>query len=210
MAHLILVRHGKSEWNDLGLWTGWSDVDLHPEGEIDAKNMAKLIEDLELHLMHTSTLKRAQRTGQIILEALGKTEIPVVAHEALNERSYGIHTGKNKWQVKEEVGDEEFTRIRRSWDYQVQDGESLKDVYARVVPYFEKEILPQLKTGQNVLVAAHGNSLRALTKHLCNLSEEEVCNLEIGLGEVHIYEFNEQGKIVNQEIRGENADKGKV
>jgi 2,3-bisphosphoglycerate-dependent phosphoglycerate mutase len=210
MSYLVLVRHGKSEWNELGLWTGWSDVDLHPDGELDAKNMAGHLKDLELHLAHTSTLKRAKKTAEIILEALNYKSIPLAEHEALNERSYGVHTGKNKWQVKEEIGEEEFNNIRRGWDHTVPEGETLKDVHTRVVPYFEDVILPQLKDGKNILVAAHGNSLRALTKHLCDLSEDEVCNLEIGIGEVHVYEFDSQGNIVSQEIRGENPNKGKI
>jgi 2,3-bisphosphoglycerate-dependent phosphoglycerate mutase len=210
MSYLVLVRHGKSKWNDLGLWTGWSDIDLHQDGEIDAQNMANHIKGIEIHLAHTSLLKRAKKTAEIILESLQKTGVPIFEDGALNERSYGIHTGKNKWQVKEEVGDEEFNRIRRSWDHPIPEGETLQDVHARVVPYFEDKILPELKSGKNILIAAHGNSLRALTKHLCKLSEEEVCNLEIGLGEVHVYEFNNQGEIINQEVRGENQNKGQI
>ncbi len=131
-------------------------------------------------------------------------------HEALNEKSYGIYTGKNKWQVKEEVGEEEFQNIRRGWNHPVPEGETLKEVYERAVPYFQEQILPQLKAGKNVLVAAHGNSLRALTKYLCKLSDEDVCNLEIGIGEVHIYDFNSEGEIVNYEIKGLNPEKGKI
>ncbi len=209
-GHLVLVRHGKSEWNELGLWTGWNDVALHEDGKLDAKKMAEHLRDIEIHAAHTSKLKRAKDTASIILESLGGKEIPVHEHEALNERHYGIHAGKNKWQVKEEVGEEEFQNIRRGWDHAVPEGETLKQVYERAVPYFEEHILPSLKSGKNVLIAAHGNSLRALTKYLQKLSDDDVTRLEIGIGEVHIYEFDSEGHIKNSEIRGLNPDKGKL
>lgn len=210
MAILVLVRHGKSEWNELGLWTGWNDVELHEDGKLDAKKMARYLEDIEIHIAHTSKLKRAKDTALIILGALNKVEIPFHEHEALNERHYGVHAGKNKWQVKEEIGEEEFNKIRRGWDHPVPEGETLKQVFERAVPYFKDSILPQLKAGKNILISAHGNSLRALTKHLQNLSDENVGNLEIGIGEVHIYKFDSKGKLLNHEIRGENPDKGKI
>jgi 2,3-bisphosphoglycerate-dependent phosphoglycerate mutase len=210
MASLVLVRHGKSEWNELGLWTGWNDVELHEDGKLDARKMAEHLLDLEIHLAHTSKLKRAKDTATIILEALNLKDIPLHEHEALNERHYGIHAGKNKWQVKEEVGDDEFQNIRRGWDHPIPEGETLKQVHDRAVPYFEENILPQLKEGKNVLIAAHGNSLRALTKYLCKLSDEEVCNLEIGIGEVHIYEFDSDGNVLSSVIKGKNPDKGKI
>jgi 2,3-bisphosphoglycerate-dependent phosphoglycerate mutase len=210
MSYLVLVRHGKSEWNELGLWTGWSDVDLVPQGEQDAKDMANLIKDIKLTCAYTSSLKRAQRTCEIIKDSLNIPDIPTISHPDLNERSYGVYTGKNKWEVKKEVGDEEFQNIRRSWDHPIPEGESLKQVHDRIVPYFEKEILPKLKNGENVLISSSGNFLRALLKYLCNLTEKEVCDLEVGLGEVRIYEFNAEGKIINEELRGENPNKGKV
>ena len=210
MATLVLVRHGKSEWNELGLWTGWNDVELHEDGKLDAKKMAEHLQDFEIHLVHTSKLKRAKDTAAIILESLNRVDIPTHEHEALNERHYGIHAGKNKWQVKEEVGDDEFQNIRRGWDHPIPEGETLKQVHDRAVPYFEEHILPQLKAGKNVLVAAHGNSLRGLTKYLCKLSDEDVCNLEIGIGEVHIYEFDADGNITSSEVRGKNQEKGKI
>ncbi len=210
MAKLILVRHGKSEWNELGLWTGWNDVDLHEDGKLDAKKMAEHLVDTEIHLVHTSKLKRAKETAHIILEALNIKDIPIHEHDALKERHYGTYAGKNKWQVKEEVGEEEFQNIRRGWDHKIPEGETLKDVHDRAVPYFEEQILPQLKEGKNVLIAAHSNSLRALTKYLCKMSEEEVCNLEIGIGEVHVYDFDSEGNVAGSEIRGLNPNKGKI
>jgi 2,3-bisphosphoglycerate-dependent phosphoglycerate mutase len=210
MAYLILVRHGKSAWNALGLWTGWEDVELSEEGRQDAQKMAKLLQDIDLHKGYTSKLKRAKETLEIIKQDLGKQTIPTVEHEALNERHYGVYTGKNKWQVKEEVGEETFQKIRRSWDHPIPEGERTVDVYDRVIPYYEQQILQDLKEGHNVIVAAHGNSLRALTKYLKGLSVEDIMKLEIGIGEVHLYQIDDNGQVVSSEIRGENLDKGKI
>lgn len=207
MSNLILVRHGKSIWNELGLWTGCTDVELHDQGKLDAKKMALCLIKSHINLVFTSKLKRAKDTAKLILDELHLKNMPIIETEALNERDYGVHTGKNKWEVKKEVGEEEFQRIRRDWNHPIPGGETLKDVHDRVVPYFKNQILPKLKEGKNILIAAHGNSLRALTKYLCDLSEAAVCNLEFGIGEVHVYEFNSKGKILNYEIKGESIGK---
>ena len=128
-------------------------------------------------------------------------DVPTVAAAALNERDYGIYTGKNKWDIKKEVGDEQFKNIRRGWDFGIEKGESLKDVYARVVPYYQTEILPKLESGKNVIVAAHGNSLRALVKYLENISDKDVENLEIATGQVYAYKIDDRGKIISKEVR---------
>lgn len=210
MPHLILVRHGKSEWNHLGLWTGQTDVDLVEEGREEARKAGEALTDIEIHSAHVSALKRAQQTLDEIKTTLGHNDLPVNSHHALNERHYGIHTGKNKWQVKEEIGDEAFHQIRRGWDAPVPEGETLKDVHARVVPYYEENIKKELAEGKNVLVVAHGNSLRALAKHLEDLDEAQVCDLEIGTGEVHCYKFDDQGKFIEKDIRSTNDNKLKV
>lgn len=210
MAYLILVRHGKSEYNVKGLWTGWQDPELVEEGKEEARVMATHIKDITPHIAHTSKLKRAQQTLEIIKQELGLIDLPTHEHEALNERHYGIFTGKNKWQVKDEVGDEEFRKIRRSWDYQVPEGESLKDVHGRIVPYYQDKILTDLINGRNVLVAAHGNSLRGLVKHLEDIPEAEMADLEVGIGEVRVYEIDELGKVKSKQIRNENLNRGKI
>ena len=128
-------------------------------------------------------------------------DIPTIAAEALNERDYGIFTGKNKWDIKKQVGDEQFKNIRRAWDVGIKKGESLKDVYGRVIPYYQTEILPKLENGKNVIVVAHGNSLRALVKYLENISDKNVENLEIATGQVYVYKIDERGKIISKEIR---------
>lgn len=207
MAYLVLVRHGLSEWNALGLWSGWTDVPLSKDGIKEAKSAAKHLEDIEIHVAHTSKLKRAKQTLAEIKKALKLTEIPTTEHIALNERDYGDYTGKNKWEIKEKIGETEFNNLRRNWDHPVPNGETLKDVHARVIPYFQERILADIKNGKNVIVAAHGNSLRALIKHLENIEDERISELEIGTAEVHIYEINEDGKVISKEIRGKKENK---
>ena len=206
MAYLALVRHGQSEWNALGLWTGLTDISLNDIGREEARHSAEAISSIRFHVAYTSVLQRAQQTLDEILQATGNTGILIFRDAALNERDYGDLTGKNKWEVRDQYGEEQFLKWRRSWDYDVPGGESLKDVYARVVPYFEATILPRLKRGENVLVVAHGNSLRALVKHLESLSEDEVVSLEIGTAEVYLYDVDPSGTIVSKEIRAANPN----
>lgn len=201
MSKLFLVRHGKSEWNKLGLWTGWTDVDLVEEGHEEARKAGQHLKDEEIHVVHTSPLKRTHQTLQGIKEGSGKKDLTHSSHHPLTERSYGIHTGKNKWQVKEEIGDEAFQNLRRGWDVAIPEGETLKDVHGRVMPHYENEIKKELLAGRNVLIVSHGNTLRALIKHIENLSESEVSDLEVGTGEVVCYEFDIEGKVIGKEIR---------
>ena len=209
MAYLVLVRHGQSEWNALGLWTGWTDVGLTKQGKKEAKLAAKHLHDIEIHAAHTSKLKRAKETLHEIKKVLKLAHIPTTEHEALNERNYGHLTGKNKWEIQKKHGEEQFKKWRRSWDHPIPGGESLKDVYHRVIPYFEEKILTDLKKGKNVIVAAHGNSLRALVKHLEQIPDHEVPYLEFGIGEVHVYQIDDKGRMKSKEIRVENPKKGK-
>ena len=209
MAYLILVRHGTSEWNALGLWQGWTDIPLAQKGKEDALRAAESLRGIRIDRAYTSVLKRAKETWEIMKDALGIAP-PTVEHQALNERHYGIYQGKNKWQVKEDVGEEEFQRIRRSWDHAIPEGETLEDVYKRIVPYYQEHILPDLVAGKNVVLTAHGNSLRALVKYLEDLSIAEVLKLEFGIGEAYVYEVDEKGKVAGKEIRAANPHKGKV
>jgi len=201
MAQLVLVRHGESEWNAKGLWTGWTDVNLSENGREEARKAGDLLKDIHFDFAYTSALKRAQQTLQEIKQITGQKEIPTVEDKALNERDYGDMTGKNKWEVKEQIGEEEFQKIRRSWDYPPLNGESLKMVYERVIPYYEKEILPKLKEGKNVIIAAHGNSLRALIKYLENISDEDIPGLEMATGGVYVYNMDNDGKVIEKQIR---------
>ncbi len=148
-------------------------------------------------------LQRAKHTLDIIRETRG-IDLKVTENKALNERNYGDFTAKNKWEVKKELGDDEFLKLRRSWDYPVPNGESLKQVYERVIPYYTQEILPKIKLGKNIIIASSGNALRALVKHLENISDEKITGVEIGTGEVYVYELDKEGNVVSKEIRAEN------
>lgn len=154
MAYLVLVRHGQSEWNELGLWTGLNDVSLTKKGRQEARSAAETLENITFGSAHTSKLKRAHETLVEILDHLEQTDLEAKKSAALNERDYGDLAGKNKWTVRDEHGEEKFNLWRRSWDYPVPGGETLKDVYKRVVPYYEDQILADLKSGKNVIVAA--------------------------------------------------------
>lgn len=209
MAYLVLVRHGESEWNSLGKWTGWTDVDLTEKGIEDAKKAGEALKDIHFDKGYVATLKRAKKTLDEMLKVLGQEELEVIEDKAVNERDYGDYTGKNKWEVQKEIGEEEFKKLRRGWDYPIPNGESLKMVYDRVVPFYEKNMLPELKSGKNVILSSSGNSLRALIKYLENLTEEEIASLEFGIGEVYVYEIDSDGKVANKEIRAKNPLAGK-
>lgn len=201
MAYLVLVRHGQSEWNALGKWTGQVDVPLTEKGREEARKAARHLHDISLHGAYTSELSRAKQTLDEIKQALKYSGLSTENHQALNERDYGDYTGKNKWEVAKEMGEEEFIKLRRSWDYPVPNGESLKDVHARVLPYYEKRIEKDLKDGNNIIIAAHGNSLRALMKHLENVSDNKVHEIEIGTGELLVYEISNNGRVISKQIR---------
>lgn len=206
MANLVLVRHGESLWNAKGLWTGWTDIQLSEKGMEEARLAAEQIKDIPLQVAFTSTLKRAQQTLAIIKQLLQCESIPTYINEALNERDYGDLTGKNKWKIKEEFGEEQFNKWRRSFDEKPPHGESLHDVYNRVIPYYQTRVLPELTAGKHVIIAAHGNSLRALVKYLERIPDEDIQDLEIATGEVYVYDIDQQGMIVHKEIRGEKEN----
>lgn len=205
MAYLILVRHGESTWNKEGLWTGWTDVPLSETGIQEAKKAGESLKDLPIDIAFTSDLTRAKQTLSEILKVLGKENLSITIAPELKERDYGIYTGKNKWDIQKELGDEKFKNIRRSFTYPIPEGETLEDVYNRTIPYFKNEILPKLKSGQNVLISAHGNSLRALVKYLDNLSDDEVADLEIKTGETILYDFDTEGNIKSKKTIATNS-----
>ena len=198
---LIISRHSESEWNLTGQWTGFTDVNLTPKGHADAQVIGRMLSGYHFDGVYTSLLKRAQQTMFSILGENNSSNAPAITlTDKINERDYGDMTGKNKWEVKEEIGEEAFNGIRRGWDYPVPGGETLKDVSARVIPYFESEMLPKLKVGENILMAAHGNSIRALVKYLDKVADEDVAQVEMGFGQVLVYDFDEDGEIVNREV----------
>ena len=195
--NLVLVRHGQSEWNAKNLFTGWKDPGLTDQGLAEAKNAGKLIldESIQFDFMYTSMLSRAQKTGDIILGVLNHKEIPIVKNEALNERDYGSLAGLNKDDARKKWGEEQVHIWRRSFDIPPPDGESLKDTADRVLPYFEAEIMPKVISGSSILIAAHGNSLRALIMKLDSISPEDIVKLEIPTGAPIQYEFTADGTV---------------
>jgi 2,3-bisphosphoglycerate-dependent phosphoglycerate mutase len=199
MAKLILVRHGESEWNKNELWTGWTDIGLSEKGKGQARQAGEKLKGIRIDLAYTSALIRAKQTLNEIKSTLG-IDMPTSENKALNEKNYGIYTGRNKWEVKKEVGDYLFLKIRRSWDYQIPQGESLKNVYGRVVPYYEKEILPKIKAGSNIIVVASDNSLRALIKYLENISDTDIAKVELTVGEVDLFEIDNSGNVSSKKI----------
>ena len=198
--NLILVRHGQSEWNAKNLFTGWKDPDLTEKGLLEAKIAGEQIaaEDINFDIMFTSVLSRAQRTGQIILEGINQTHINVIKNQALNERNYGSLAGLNKDDARKKWGEKQVHIWRRSFDIPPPEGESLKNTAERVLPYFNEEIMPKIKNGSNILIAAHGNSLRALIMELDSISSEEIVKLEIPTGAPIQYQFNENGEVLRK------------
>ncbi|BAU94802.1 phosphoglyceromutase [Corynebacterium suranareeae] len=219
---LILLRHGQSEWNASNQFTGWVDVNLTAQGEAEAKRGGELLVEAGVlpSVVYTSLLRRAIRTANISLDAADRHWIPVIRDWRLNERHYGALQGLDKAETKEKYGDDQFMEWRRSYDTpppeladdaeysQANDPryadldvvprtECLKDVVVRFVPYFEEEILPRAKKGETVLIAAHGNSLRALVKHLDGISDADIAELNIPTGIPLVYEIAEDGSVVN-------------
>ena len=199
-ASLVLVRHGQSQWNEKNLFTGWKDPGLTAKGVEEAKSAGIQLrtEGFQFDVMFTSNLLRAQKTGEIILKELGVTNLSVVKNQALNERDYGDLSGLNKDEAREKWGDEQVHIWRRSFDTPPPGGESLKGTAERVLPYFKKEILPKLLEGKNILIAAHGNSLRSLVMELDHLTKEEVVKLEIATGDPIYYEIASSGKVIKK------------
>jgi 2,3-bisphosphoglycerate-dependent phosphoglycerate mutase len=201
MSHLlVLVRHGQSEWNLKNLFTGWKDVGLTQAGIAEAHEAGRALkaENMTFDVAYTSKLSRAQITLKIMLAELGQENLEVIEDEALNERDYGDLTGLNKDDARAKWGDEQVHIWRRSFDIPPPGGESLKDTADRTLPYFTKEILPRVKRGENILLAAHGNSLRALVMALENISADEITQLNIATGAPIAYTLNETGEVVSK------------
>ena len=194
--NLILIRHGQSEWNALNQFTGWKDPDLTAKGIEEAHNAGRIINNLKINfdLVFTSALIRAQNTAEIILKEINQP-LSTIKNQALNERNYGDLAGLNKDDARKRWGNEQVHIWRRSYDIPPPGGESLKDTGERVLPFFMKEILPHVCEGKNVLVAAHGNSLRSLIKFLDNISDEDIVKLEIPTGAPIHYVINGDGSV---------------
>jgi 2,3-bisphosphoglycerate-dependent phosphoglycerate mutase len=194
---LVLVRHGQSEWNLKNLFTGWRDVDLTDNGVAEARAAGRKLkaQGLSFDVAFTSALKRAQRTLDLMLEEMGQSGVPVIKNQALNERDYGDLSGLNKDDARKKWGEEQVHIWRRSYDIAPPGGESLKDTLARTLPYYVTEILPRVLRGERVLVAAHGNSLRALVMVLEKLAPDEILKREIGTGVPIIYRLDSDATV---------------
>jgi len=190
MSNLIIVRHGQSEYNLENRFTGSTDIELTAEGETEAKKAGSLIKNYPLDQAYTSVLKRAIHTLAIILTEIDKPLLPVIRTPALNERSYGELQGLDKLEMTKKYGEAQVLSWRRSYDIIPPGGESLKDTYDRVVPYFEKEIKPKLADGKNILIVAHGNSLRALMMYLEDIGHDEISDINLATGLPRLYEFS--------------------
>ena len=198
MPALILLRHGQSQWNLENRFTGWVDIPLSPKGEDEARAAGETLRGRHIDTLYTSVLRRAVDTATLALEAAGTTVAVTERDAALNERMYGELQGLNKAEAAKRFGDAQIKLWRRSYDVRPPGGESLADTAARVLPYWESHILPDLKAGRDVLVVAHGNSLRALVMHLDGLSHAEVLELEIPTGAPLLYELGTDGRIAGK------------
>lgn len=195
MGRMVLLRHGQSQWNLENRFTGWVDVPLSQKGEEEAKAAGVKLSGMRFDCAFASVLKRAIDTLDIVLKTIGQGDIPVEKDQALNERLYGELQGLDKAETAAKFGEHQVKLWRRSYDIRPPGGESLKDTAERVLPYYERRIRPAILAGRTILVAAHGNSLRALVMHLDHLSQEEVLELNIPTGVPLLYEFDESGAV---------------
>ena len=195
MATLVLIRHGESQWNLENRFTGWVDVPLTNKGREEARSGGEKIKGIKFDKAYTSVLDRAIETLEIVLNVISQENLPIEKDQALNERHYGELQGLNKAETAKKFGDQQVHIWRRSYDVAPPGGESLKDTAARTLPYFEKKIIPELKAGKNILIVAHGNSLRSIVMQLDKLTKEQVLELNLGTGVPIIYEFDSNLRI---------------
>lgn len=197
MAQLIIFRHGQSTWNLENKFTGWVDVELTPKGIEEAKSAGVKLKGYAFDYAYASDLKRAQNTLSLALESAGHAPILPVHNKALNERMYGDLQGLDKAETAKKYGEEQVKVWRRSFDIPPPNGESLKNTAERVIPYFESEIIPKLKAGKNVVIAAHGNSLRALIMYLEKMTPEQILEFEIGTAQPRLYDLDANMNVIS-------------
>ena len=200
MAQLILLRHGQSQWNLENKFTGWVDVDLSEKGITEAQNAGGHLKSYRIDHLFTSVLMRAEKTAAIALEVAGQSDVPKTRHQDLNERHYGALQGLNKDETRQKYGEEQVHLWRRSYKVNPPEGESLSDTCDRVLPYYQEKIVPLLAGDATVLVAAHGNSLRALIKDLEQLSEDEIIQVEVPTGVPLVYTLDDSGRVTEKLI----------
>lgn len=198
---LVIARHGESVWNERGVWTGITDVHLDSNGWKAALLMGQLLTDVDFSHAYASEQVRTHETLDGLLAASNQPHVPRTYSVALNERNYGKYTGMNKWEVEQKIGHEAFEKLRRGWNVPIEGGETLKDVFERVVPYYLKEIVPKLNSGQRILIMAHGNSIRSLEKYVRALSDAEIEHVDMLFGSILLYEVDITGRIVSEQKR---------
>jgi D-lactate dehydrogenase len=195
---LIIIRHGESEWNAQGRWTGSRDRHLSEKGFHEAALLGQAVQDIHFDYAFSSQQIRAFETLEGILDTIQQFDVPYERSATINERDYGDYTGKNKWEMRDLIGQEAFDKIRRNWDEPVPHGETLKMVYERAIPFYQQVILPRVTSGQNVMVVSHGNAIRALMKYIENVSDEGITRIEMPFGNVLIYEVDENGRMTDK------------
>lgn len=200
MATLVLLRHGESQWNLENRFTGWVDVPLTEKGREEARRAGERLRRIRFDKAYTSVLQRATETLDIVLSILGQKDLPIERDQALNERHYGDLQGLNKAETAKKYGAEQVHVWRRSYDIAPPAGESLKDTAARTLPYFEARIMADVKAGRNVIVAAHGNSLRSIVMHLDRLTREQVLELNLATGVPLVYEIDGAGAVLSKKV----------
>ncbi len=200
MPLLILLRHGQSQWNLENRFTGWVDVPLSAQGIKEAEQAGQKLKEFRIDRAYTSVLQRANKTLNLALKAAGKDSIPIIKDQALNERHYGELQGLNKEETEKKFGKEQVLLWRRSYDVAPPKGESLKDTAARTLPYFKDVILQDLRRDKNILIAAHGNSLRSIVMEVEKLTPEEILKVEIPTGVPIVYEFDSQLNLILKKI----------
>ncbi len=200
IGEFIVARHHESVWNKIGNWTGTRDVGLTPHGLEMSEKMGEALKGVHIDMAVTSELVRSIETLNRILKGMGNPKVSVSKSSAVNERDYGDYTGKYKWDMKDFFGEEKFNCIRREWNCSIPNGETLKMVYERVVPFYISEILSKLADGKNVLLVAHTNSIRALIKYIEKIPDNEINNVEMPFGHILFYDIDEGGCMVGKKV----------
>lgn len=206
IGKFIVVRHHESDWNHKGLWTGMRDRHLTEYGFKKSEDMGLLIKEFKIDHAYASMQVRSIETLSSMLEAMGQFHVPTEHSSAINERDYGDYTGKDKWEMEKVLGEDGWNAVRREWECPVPNGETLKMVYNRTVPFFIDTILPHLLNGENVLMVSHGNAIRSMMKYIENIPDDKVKDIDMLFGSVVIYTLDSSGHAISKEVRKTISD----
>jgi len=200
-SKLVIIRHSESEWNALGKWTGLSDAQLDQKGYHESIMMGQCLKDIRFDYAFCSEQLRSLETLEGVLHSSKQADVHFERSSALNERDYGDYTGKNKAEIKELLGPPAFEVLRKGWNVPIPNGETLKMVYDRIVPYYFETVVPRLSRGENILIVSHANAIRALVKYIETITDEEIANIDMVFGTALVYETDSSGKKLNKTIR---------